>query len=194
MAKIIGAQMYTIRDFTKTEAGIEESIIKLKEIGYTHDINYGGIYTPNATFFRNNRDRYYTLREETFNCDVITVAALCFNGKSHYAGLDEMSFKAEDGGFTLEGEAVMLNKIRTIFRMGVEHGNDSLILGAFGCGAYRLPSEAVAPLFRKVMEEPEFKNKFRLLVFAILETKRGPKELDGYFAPFYQEFGTYVIS
>jgi uncharacterized protein (TIGR02452 family) len=78
--------------------------------------------------------------------------------------------------------------------MGVEYGNDSIILGAFGCGAYRLPADAVAPLFRRVMEEPEFKNKFRLLVFAILEIKRGPKEFDGYFAPFYHEFGRYVIS
>lgn len=173
---------------------VRESGVAIKEIAYPHDMNYGGIYTPNVTFFRNNRDKYYTLRDTTFNSDVITVAALCFNGKSHYAGIDEMSFRAADGGFTPEGEEIMLNKIRTIFRMGVEHGNDSIILGAFGCGAYRLPADAVAPLFRRVMEEPEFKNKFRLLVFAILEIKRGPKEFDGYFAPFYHEFGTYVIS
>lgn len=173
---------------------VRESGVAIKEIGYPHDMNYGGIYTPNAIFFRNNRDKYYTLRDTTFNCDIITVAALCFNGKSHYAGIDEMSFRAADGDFTPEGEEVMLNKIRTVFRMGVEHGNDSIILGAFGCGAYRLLPSAVAPLFRRVMEEPEFKNKFRLLVFAILEAKRGPKELDGWFAPFYQEFGTYVIS
>jgi uncharacterized protein (TIGR02452 family) len=86
----------------------------------------------------------------------------------------------------------MLNKIRTIFRMGVEHGRDALVLGAFGCGAYALPSSAVAPLFRIVMEEPEFKNKFRLLVFAILERPRRPQGYDGRFAPFYREFGAYI--
>ena len=172
---------------------VRESGVVNKGIGYPHNLNYGGIYTPKVIVFRNNRDKYYTLRDMTFECDVITVAALCFNGKSHYAGIDEMSFKAEDGGVTPNGEEIMLNKIRTIFRMGVEHGNDSIILGAFGCGAYRLPSKSVAPLFRKVMEEPEFKNKFRLLAFAILESTRKPNGLDGSFAPFYHEFGTYTL-
>ena len=144
---------------------VRDSGVPLKEIGYPHDINYGGIYSPDVTFFRNNISKFYTLRDKSFKCDVITVAALCFNGKSHYAGIDELSYQAEDGGFTPEGQQIMLNKIRTIFRMGVEHGKDSLILGAFGCGAYALPSSAVAPLFRVVMEEPEFKNKFKLLVF-----------------------------
>ncbi len=172
---------------------VRDSGVTLKEIGYPHDINYGGIYSPGVTFFRNNISKYYTLRENSFKCDVITVAALCFNGKSHYAGIDELSYRAEDGGFTPEGREIMLNKIRTIFRMGVEHGNDALVLGAFGCGAYALLPSAVAPLFRVVMEEPEFKNKFKLLVFSILERPRRPQGLDGKFAPFYREFGTYVI-
>ena len=168
---------------------VRDSGVPLKEIGYPHDINYGGIYSPDVTFFRNNISKFYTLRDKSFKCDVITVAALCFNGKSHYAGIDELSYQSTDGGFTPEGQQIMLNKIRTIFRMGVEHGKDSLILGAFGCGAYALPSSAVAPLFRVVMEEPEFKNKFKLLVFAILERPRKPHGLDGSFAPFYREFG-----
>ncbi len=171
---------------------VRDSGVPLKEIGYPHDINYGGIYSPDVTFFRNNISKYYTLRDEYFRCDVITVAALCFNGRSHYAGIDELSYQSEDGGFTPEGKEVMLNKIRTIFRMGVEHGKDSLVLGAFGCGAYALLPSAVAPLFRIVMNEPEFKNKFKLLVFAILERPRRPHGLDGHFAPFYREFGTYT--
>ena len=172
---------------------VRDSGVPIKEIGYPHDMNHGGIYSSNVTFFRNNISKFYTLRDETFKCDVITVAALCFNGKSHYAGIDELSYQANDGGFTPEGKEVMLNKIRTIFRMGVEHGKDALVLGAFGCGAYALLPSAVAPLFRIVMEESEFKNKFKLLVFAILERPRRPQGFDGHFAPFYHEFGTYSI-
>ena len=172
---------------------IRESGVPVKEIGYTLDLNYGGVYSPDVTFFRNNISKLHTLREKPFNCDVITVAALCFNGRSHYAGIDELSYKSADGGFTPEGREIMLNKIRTIFRMGVEHGNDALVLGAFGCGAYDLPSSAVAPLFRIVMDEPEFKNKFKLLIFAILERPRRPHGLDGQFAPFYREFGEYTM-
>ena len=170
---------------------IRDSGVPVREIGYPHDINYGGIYSPDVTFFRNNISKYYTLRDKSFKCDVITVAALCFNGKSHYAGIDELSYQAADGGFTPEGREIMLNKIRTIFRMGVEHSKDALILGAAGCGAYALLPSAVAPLFRVVMEEPEFRNKFKLLVFAILERPRRPQGFDGHFAPFYEEFGEY---
>ena len=172
---------------------VRDSGVPLKVIGYPHDMNYGGIYTPNVTFFRNNILKYYTLRDKMFKCDVITVAALCFNGRSHYAGVDELSYQSEDGGFTSEGKEIMLNKIRTIFRMGVEHGKDSLVLGAFGCGAYKLPVPDVVRLFRLVMEEPEFENKFRLLVFAIMESTKKPNGLDGKFAEFYQEFGSYTM-
>ena len=170
-----------------------ESGVPQKEIGYPLNLNYGGIYTQNATFFRNNRDKFYTLRDTTFKCDVITVAGLSFNGRSDYAYADEMSFRAEDGGFTPEGEEIMLNKIRTIFRMGVEHGKTALVLGALSCGAYKCPPTEVARQFRTVMEEPEFKNKFKLLVFAILERPRSPQGLEGKFAPFYREFGTYTL-
>ena len=87
----------------------------------------------------------------------------------------------------------MLNNIRTIFRMCVEHGKDALVLGTLGCGAYALLPSAVAPLFRIVMEENEFKNKFKLLVFTMLERPRRTQGLDGHFAPFYREFGKYTV-
>ena len=77
--------------------------------------------------------------------------------------------------------------------MGVEHKKDALILGALGCGAYKLPVAEVVRLFRAVMEETEFKNKFRLITFAIMERDRKPNGINGKFAEFYHEFGTYII-
>jgi hypothetical protein len=41
------------------------------------------------------------------------------------------------------------------------------------------------------MDEPEFAGKFRLLVFAILESTHKPHGLNGKFAPFYREFGSF---
>lgn len=173
---------------------IRESGVPHRLDGYPLDLNFGGIYTPDVTFFRYNRSNFFELREEPFKCDVITVAALSFTGRTDFSGATELDYRAEDGGFTPEGEAIMLNKIRTIFRLGVEAGKDSLVLGAFGCGAYKLPSAEVARLFRQVMNEPEFAGKFRLLVFAILERTAKPCEADGKFAPFYKEFGSFEFS
>lgn len=172
---------------------IRESGVPSKAIGYPLDRNFGGIYTPNATFFRNNKSKFFTIRDTAFKCDIITVAALSFNGRADFSGVDELIYRSSDGGFTPDGEEIMLNKIRTIFRMGVEHKRDALVLGAFGCGAYRLAAKEVARLFRVVMGEPEFANKFRLIVFAILESTRKPNGLDGKFADFYREFGAYNI-
>ena len=87
----------------------------------------------------------------------------------------------------------MLNKIRTIFRMGVEHGKDALVLGAFGCGAYQLPIPEVVRLFSVVINEPEFANKFRVLVFAILERNNKFSGENGKFGEFYRVFGTYNL-
>jgi hypothetical protein len=43
----------------------------------------------------------------------------------------------------------------------------------------------VAEFFNEILGEPEFKNKFRKVTFAILD-KEGEK---GKFAPFYKVFG-----
>ena len=172
---------------------IRESGVPLKKVAYPLDLNWGGIYTPDVTFFRNNATRFYTVRDSFFKCDVITVAALSFNGRGHYADIDELSFRSENGGFTDEGNEIMLNKIRTVFRSAVEHGKDSLVLGALGCGAYKCPPDEVASQFRTVMNEPEFKNKFKLILFAIWEKPGRPNGLDGKVAPFYKEFGAHSL-
>jgi nicotinate (nicotinamide) nucleotide adenylyltransferase len=189
-ASNLSLSLYQFADPSKLKC-VRDSGVPLKAIGYPLDTNFGGIYTPNVTFFRNNKSKFYTYREKTFKCDVITVAALSFNGRNDYSRAFELNYRAPEGGFNPAGKEVMLNKIRTIFRLGAEHGKDSLVLGAFGCGAYKLPAADVARLFKCVMNEPEFVGKFRLITFAILESSRYPGGLDGKFAPFYQEFGTY---
>ena len=169
---------------------IRESGVPFRSYGYPLDRNFGGIYTPNATFFRHGKAKFFGLREKPFNCDVITVAALSFNGRSDFAGKNELDYRAEDGGFTPEGEEIMLNKIRTIFRLAIKNGKNCIIGGGFGCGAYKLPAKEVARQFRQVLSEPEFKNKLRLVPFAILERAADPEASK--FAPFYKEFGQYT--
>lgn len=158
---------------------------------YPLDIDFGGIYSPDVMFFRHNLRDAYAFREKPFACGVITVAALSFREPNNYCN-EERQYMASDGGFTPQGEAIQLNKVRTIYRLALKNGHDSIVLGAFGCGVNKLPCDDVAKQFARVLEESEFKGKFKALVFAILEgsgSSRKPVEENGKFAPFYKTFG-----
>lgn len=156
-----------------------EANVTIKEFAYPMELNYGAIYTPGVTVFRNTAD-LFALLEEPYKISIISAAALDFNEK-HGKNLE---YQSADGDITPEGIEVMRNKIRTIYRATLDNGHDSLIAGAFGCGAFRLPATTVARLFRETLNEDEFRNKFKEVVFAILD-KEGE---NGKFAPFYQEF------
>jgi len=159
-----------------------ESNMPYKYSAYPMDIRYGGIYSGKVTVFRDPINSY-ALLDETWQSSVISVAALNFN-----QGPELEQYGAPDGSFNAEGENIMKDKIRTIFRIGLVNGHDSLVLGAFGCGAFRLKPVLVSKLFKLILGEPEFQGKFRKIVFAILEHRVGTRGLNGKFAPFYMDF------
>ena len=157
---------------------------------YPMDINYGGIYSPNVNFFRNNIEKYYTLRNKPFECSVISVASLSNRQKNEWTN-DESIYFDNNGLLTKEGLEIESNKIRTIFRIALDNNHDSLVLGAFGCGVYELKKDEVSNLFKNILEEPEFKNKFKKIVFAIFEGKCSTRKVvgkNGKFKPFYDNF------
>ena len=180
--------------FKPTLRCVRESGVPQKGNAYPLDISFGGIYSPGVRFFRAGKDGMFAYREYPFDCAVITVAALSFREPNSYSN-EERQYRAEDGGFTPEGDAIQLNKIRTICRIALLNDHDSIVLGAFGCGVNKLPCDAVADQFRRVFDEPEFKAKFQRIVFAIREGRgnaRRPVEENGKFAPFYATFGRWA--
>lgn len=61
------------------------------------------------------------------------------------------------------------DKIRTILRIGIDHGHNALVLSAFGCGAFGNDPYVMASLFLEILHEPEFEYAFRKIVFAIID-------------------------
>ena len=140
---------------------------------------FGGIYSPNVVFFRESENKGYALSDAPFTAAVISVAAI-----SH-PRLDESGRM-----FAKEVQQTM-DKIRTILRIGLEFGHDALVLGALGCGAFANPPAQMARLFHEVFEEPEFKDQYRKIVFAILEDRNSKRNsAEGNFIPFKKEFET----
>ena len=156
----------------------EQYGIRRSQHQYPLDRNFGGVYTPDAIYFRESEQNGYALLEEPVSLSFITVAGMNRPDLTAYG--------------MIAGHHVgpIKNKIRTIFRMGLEHGRDSLVLGALGCGAFRNPPRHVARLFHEVMDEPEFKNRYRLIVFAILDDHNAHQKHnpEGNFKPFAEEF------
>ena len=150
--------------------------IKFSKFQYPLECNYCGIYTPNAICFREGEEKGYTLMDSPVVMSFITVV--------NHPGITP---KGMIGKPFVEP---VKNKIRTIFRIGLAHGHDSLVLGALGCGAYRNPPRHVACLFHEVMEEREFRDQYRRIVFAIIDDHNARKahNPEGNFKPFYDVF------
>ena len=158
---------------------------------YPMNIHFGGIYSPGVTVFRDNQDTGFALREEPYQTAIISLAALNFKAGHKTNNLE---YRADDGSFTSEGEQIMFDKIRTIYRIALLNGHNSLVLGAFGCGVFQLKPELVAKYFKQILDEVEFRGKFHTIVFAMLEGQATPRkkvEEEGDFAPFYQIFGRF---
>lgn len=124
------------------------------------NLDFSAIYSPAVTVFREGPE--CTLMEEPFNVAVITCAALNLGGRYPLKLTPE-------GHMPERAVAITRNKVRTILRIGLLHGHDAFVLGAFGCGAFHNPPEEMAAIFHEVLEEPEFKNRIRQVTFAILE-------------------------
>ena len=152
--------------------------LDVSEDQYPMDERYGGIYSGCVGFFRGPESEGYPLLDDPYGISVISVAAI--------AG----PRIGKDGMMPREEENLTLDKIRTIFRIGMDNGHDSLVLSAFGCGAFANPPAHIAKLFHQVMEEPEFKNAFRLIAFAILDGYRTGlrHNPEGNLLPFQKEF------
>ncbi|MCR4964744.1 MAG: TIGR02452 family protein [Bacteroidales bacterium] len=158
--------------------------------GYPLNLRHGGIYSPNVTVFRSSNPRSgFVLFEETYQTSIISMGALNFNPKIEHCNLE---YKTDDGGFTPEGEEIMRDKIRTLYRIALLNGHDSLVLGAFGCKSFHLKPELVSAYFKETLEEVEFKGKFHTIAFALLEGPAGPRskvEEEGKLGSFYKLFG-----
>ncbi|MBQ7421612.1 MAG: TIGR02452 family protein [Prevotella sp.] len=146
---------------------------------YPMDERFGGIYSGICTFFRGPEAMGSELESKTYNIPVISVAAL----SGPRIGADGMMFPEET--------EITLDKMRTIFRIATMQGHDSLVLSAMGCGAFANPPAHIAKLFHQVTEEDEFKDKFRLIDFAILDGYRTGLQHnpEGNLKPFQREFG-----
>ncbi|KXS16274.1 hypothetical protein M427DRAFT_55703 [Gonapodya prolifera JEL478] len=126
----------------------------------------GAICSPGVLVFRANSYEKYRLlpTSERFFADFVAAAAIIFPRTVRPQGSLYHQLNESDTALTKD-------KIRTILRVSLDNGNDSLVLGAFGCGAFLNPPEHMASLFHQVFLEEEFKGRWKRVVFAVMDPK-----------------------
>ena len=129
------------------------------------------IYSGNITVFKNQELKNLD-KKDWFTVDVVTCAA---------PYLARMKYVNKAVLFE-----VFKKRIRNIFEVSIDNSADVLILGAFGCGAFKNPPEIVAKAFKEVIEENEYKKSFKKIIFAI-KTDKNKEDVN--FASFDREFG-----
>lgn len=113
-----------------------------------------GAFTPKVQFFRRDGDYAF---EYPVTADVMGIAAYDLSGGANVP---------RPG--TREYIAGMKQKIRLFLRTAIANGNDSVVLGALGCGAFGNNPVVVSQLYKDVLDEPEFHQKFKEIRFAII--------------------------
>lgn len=128
------------------------------------------IYTPNVCVFKSDTNFPEPLsKEDWWSVNILTCAAPNLrerpsNRMNPRAG--SVAAKITPSGL----ESLLTTRIRRIFKIAVANKNEVLILGAFGCGAFKNPPELVAKVFNKVMQD--YLCYFDTIEYAVYHTER----------------------
>lgn len=120
------------------------------------------IYTPGVLVFRSDDERMKILDEdEWYSVNVLTCAAPDIR-EPHHQGPDHVASRhiSENEIYTLQ-----YKRIKRILDIASGEGNEVVVLGAFGCGAFRNPPHVVAEAMRKAVEEYIY--RFRTIEIAV---------------------------
>lgn len=101
-------------------------------------------------------------KDKRWHCSFLAVAAIKNPGRN--------SMKNEHYRLTKA-------KIELIFRVGIKHKYDSLVLSAFGCGAYNNPPKIIINIFNDMLKK--YNGYFKNITFAIIPQERESKMYSG---------------
>lgn len=131
-----------------------------------HDVRYTDacIYTPGVTVFKTDTAFPKLMPEdEWLSVDVITCAAPNLRPNPY----NSMNPGKGTAIKVTDAELLALHKSRGrhILSIAAANGADVLVLGAFGCGAFRNSPQIVARAYKELL--PEFEGSFDEIVFAV---------------------------
>lgn len=128
------------------------------------------IYTPDVCVFKSDISFPETLSvEEWWSVNILTCAAPNLRERPSNA-MNPCAGNVAAKVTPAELEELLTARIKRIFEVAAHEDNEVLILGAFGCGAFRNPPELVAKVFYKVMKD--YIDYFEVIEYAVYHTER----------------------
>lgn len=129
------------------------------------------IYSPNITVFKSD-DEIPKRLDIPFLVDVITCAAPYLNGNV---------IKTDE-----ELQDIYKSRIKQILEVAMSKEVDCLILGAFGCGAFKNNPDLMAKAFEELLVRNQYAKFFEKVVFAIKRTGDFCKNICSFEEAFYE--------
>ena len=128
------------------------------------------IFTPNVKVFKSDIDFPELLpKQEWWDVDVITCAAP--NLRERPSNRMNPNAGSKSAEITYNGLVELhTSRIEKIFQVAIANKAEVLILGAFGCGAFRNPPELVAEVFAEFTKK--YRYYFDVIEFAVYHTGR----------------------
>lgn len=176
--------------YKRGAAAFEEEICRRSGLAHAIDFNHGKVknfyplkssellYSPNVPIFRNGAKKQYSYMEKPTYVSVITSAAINRNNDSDKIFEDHKKFSSE-----------MECRIYAQLAAAKENGHDSIVLTAFGCGAFGCDPTEVAALYKKVLKT-YFEGVFDRVIFSIVEDENSncSHNPEGNLKPFKEVF------
>jgi uncharacterized protein (TIGR02452 family) len=131
----------------------------------------GAILTPGVFVIR-DRQKNYAFLDKPFVVDMLASAAYNLNA-GHWGGpRDSIGPYGKPSSAKFDFEEGTKQKMRTQLTIAANAGYTSLVLGAFGCGAFLNPPEKIAMWYKELLNG-EFRGLFKTVRFSVLGGK-GP--------------------
>jgi len=124
------------------------------------------IYSPDVPVFRDDDG---SLLDEPYTAGMITCPAVNA-GRMPPGRSDEIG-------------PAMWGRILKVLAIGIKHAHDSIVLGAWGCGAFGNDGHQIARLFRRALKE-NFEGSYSQISFAVMDLSRDQR----YIRPFREAF------
>ena len=134
------------------------------------------IYTPDVTVFKTDTANPVLMDEEDwYQVNVVTCAApnlRAVPSNTYNSGDGNKSVKISDK----ELQAIHEKRLRRILDVALMNGDEVVILGAFGCGAFMNDPHVVAKAAKAVVEE--YKYAFETIEFAVYCSPRDERNYE----------------